>query len=142
MKPSGQKRAKLVPEAGVGSPSSSSSSTATTSPPLSITQLYQKHHQAKAIDGQAKQLQIPPASTAAIAHRPHLFHLHELGVDNLVKRFLANTNTIGYTNIVYLVGLLEYVDKLRGVLAVLLGEEGVGGACVTLPPCSANPADY
>ena len=42
----------------------------------------------------------------------------------------------------YLVGLLEYVDKLRGVLAVLLGEEGVGGACVTLPPGSANPADY
>ena len=40
----------------------------------------------------------------------------------------------------HLFGLLEYVDKLCGVFAVLLGEEGVGGASVAFSPSSADPA--
>ena len=42
----------------------------------------------------------------------------------------------------HLFGLLEYVDKLCGIFAVLLGEEGVGGASVAFSPGSADPADF
>ena len=42
----------------------------------------------------------------------------------------------------HLLRLLENVDKLRRVLPVLLGEEGVGGAGVALSPSSADPADF
>ena len=41
----------------------------------------------------------------------------------------------------YLVGLLEYVDKLRSVFSILLGEKGVGCASVAFAPCSTNPED-
>ena len=40
-----------------------------------------------------------------------------------------------------LVGLLEYVDKLRSVFSILLGEKGVGCASVAFSPCSTNPGD-
>ena len=40
-----------------------------------------------------------------------------------------------------LVGLLGYVDKLRSVFSILLGEKGVGGASVAFAPCPTNPGD-
>ena len=83
-------------------------------------------------------------------HGSHLLHFHKLWVHNLmIKMFPQQTASPCkhfrgkfQTFLDHLFGLLEYVDKLCGVFAVLLGEEGVGGASVAFSPGSADPADF
>ena len=84
---------------------------------------------------------VPSPTTTTIAHGPHLLHFHKLWVHNLIRKVLKEVSNFFSKGTMYLVGLLEYVDKLRSIFSILLGEKGVGCASVAFAPCSTNPGD-